>query len=317
MRLNGKYLKVLVIITLIISVFAQPLIIPIYAQSGTQSNGNGISVSPVKIQRNFKGNDKDTLNFTLLNNEDQDIKLSVTLKSFKLLNNNQEISFDTTIDETVLNWIRNFKNSVVLKPKEKTEYKLELNIPGDTKPGGYLFGIFFETQGKFSGDYIKSETIIKQSIGVPVIVNIAGVEGISYGQITLDSYDVSYNIITNSVDFSVVILNNSNQIITPTGVITIKKVFGTGPEELTSSFNSDGKLVNAFSLRSFTKEVLLNRFTFGRFEAKLDFLYGLENNVYSQTVSIYIIPIGIPVIILVVILLIIFKLRARKLSSED
>lgn len=317
MRLNGKYLKIFVIISLTMGLFAQPIIIPVYAQPENQSNGNGISVSPVKVQRNFKGNDKDNLNFTLLNNEDQDIKLSVTLKSFKLLNNNQEISFDTTIDETVLNWIRNFKNSVILKPKEKTEYKLELNIPGDTKPGGYLFGIFFETQGKFSGDSIKSETIIKQSIGVPVIVNIAGVEGISYGQITLDSYDVNYNIITNSVDFFVVILNNSNQIITPTGVITIKKIFGTGPEELTSSFNSDGKLVNAFSLRSFTKEVLLNRFTFGRFEAKLDFLYGLENNVYSQTVTIWIIPIGIPIILLIVILLILFKLRARKLSSED
>ncbi len=288
------------------------------AQSNSQEgSNNGISVSPVKVQRNYKGNDKDKITFTLLNNEDKDIDLFITLKSFKLLNNNQEIFFEPTIEETVLNWIRNFKNSIILKSKEKTEYTLELNISGDSNPGGYLFGIFFETHGNNSEETKVSETIIKQSIGIPLIINVAGVQGISYGQVSLDSYDISYNMLTNSVPISSVVLNNSNQIITPTGVTTLIKKWGIGPDVLSNSFNSEGRLVNSFSLRTFTSEILLPQFTIGEYEANLDFLYGLENNVYSQKNTIIIIPIWIPGIILLIVLFFFFKVRVKYLNSES
>jgi len=300
----------------ILSIFSPKLIFKVDAQV-EQQTVNGISVSPIRIQRNYKGNDKDIINFTLLNNEDTDTTLSVTVRSFKLINNNQDISFDTTVEETILNWIRNFKNSIFLQPKEKAEYNLELNIGGDTKPGGYLFAIFFETQGKDNGEN-NTEALIKQSIGVPLIINVVGVAGISYGEISIDTFDVSYNIFSNNIQSSVTILNNSNQIITPAGLFTIKKLNGLGPDEMTSSFNQQDKIINSFSLRTYDKDIALeNRFVVGEYEVTLNFLYGLENNVFTQKTRIWIIPFWIPILICIIIFVIYKASRKRKLKSAD
>lgn len=273
--------------------------------------GNGISVSPIKIQKNYKGNDSEKVLITLLNNESEEVVLGVNLRSFKLINNNQEILFDESIDETILNWIRNFKNTVVLKPKERYEYPLELVINPDTPPGGYLFTLLFETITDNNNSINETKTSIKQSIGVPFIVNVAGVQGISYGDISLDTFDIGYNYISNGINYSVTILNNSNQIITPTGVITLKKQFGIGPDVLNSEFNSEGRIVNSFSLRNYTKDIYFNQLVLGQYEVSLNFLYGLENNVYTQKSRVFIIPIWLIIIILGIIIFIIRKLKRK------
>jgi hypothetical protein len=275
--------------------------------------GNGISVTPIRVQRNYKGNDKDVINFTLLNNENNPIDLSVTVKSFKLINNNLDVVFDSTVDETILNWIRNFDNLLTLNSKERVEYSLELNINADTPPGGYLFAIFFESQGENTSQ--NTEAVIKQSIGVPIIINIAGVAGISYGEISLSNFFVNYSLLSNSINTDITILNNSNQIITPAGVIKAKRLNGIGPDEVEVSFNNEGKIINSFSLRSYNIALPLNnRLAFGEYEVELNFLYGLENNVYTQKTKVWVIP---PWSILIVVLILIaaIKLRNKRKSK--
>lgn len=277
----------------------------------TADEGNGISISPIKVQKNYKGNDSEKVLITLLNNESEEVVLGVNLRSFKLINNNQEILFDESIDETILNWIRNFKNTIVLKPKERYEYTLDLAINPETPPGGYLFTLLFETITNSNNNLSETKTSIKQSIGVPFIINVAGVQGISYGDISLDKFDVGYNYISNGVNYSITVLNNSNQIITPTGVITLNKKFGFGPDVLNSDFNTEGRIVNSFSLRNYTKDIYFNQLVLGEYEVSLNFLYGLENNVYTQKSRIFVIPIWLIVIVLGIIIFTVRKLKRK------
>lgn len=277
----------------------------------TADEGNGISISPIKVQKNYKGNDSEKVLITLLNNESEEVVLGVSLRSFKLINNNQEILFDESIDETILNWIRNFKNTIVLKPKERYEYTLDLAINPETPPGGYLFTLLFETITNSNNNLSETKTSIKQSIGIPFIINVAGVQGISYGDISLDTFDVGYNYISNGVNYSITVLNNSNQIITPTGVITLNRKFGFGPDVLNSDFNSEGRIVNSFSLRNYTKDIYFNQLVLGEYEVSLNFLYGLENNVYTQKSRIFVIPIWLIVIILGIIIFTVRKLKRK------
>lgn len=299
-----KYL--LVLLTLTTFVLFKDINL-IYAQDSfdqVQSvSGNGISVGPIRVQRNYKVNDQDLITFTLLNNESTEQKVSVTVKSFKLINNAQDIVFDENIDDTVLEWIRNFQNRLVLQPKEKTDYKLELNITPETLPGGYLFGIFFESVGANSESSDSSNTVIRQRIGVPIIVNIAGVAGVTYGDVVLDTFDARYSLLSNLIRVNITILNNSNQIITPVGAVTVKKIWGIGADEIVNNFNARGLIINSFSIRSFDRDINFNEFTLGAFKVKLDFLYGLENNVGSKSVDIFVFPLWFIIALLILIVL--------------
>lgn len=272
--------------------------------------GNGISVSPTRVQRNYKINDSESVNLTLLNNESIPVNVNVNLKSFKLINNNQEIKFELSPEEEVLNWIKDFNNNFTINPKERFNYSLNLEIDPGTKPGGYLFSLLFEIRTDSSNEG-ESSTKIIQSVGVPFVINVSGITGASYGQISLDSFNLNYDFISNSIPYSVSVFNNSNQIITPIGVTKLKKNFGFGPEQITKDFNNDARIVSSFSIRNFIDKINLDQSVLGEYEVSINFLYGLENNVYTSKTKIFILPLWVIGLLIFIIVLVIFKLKRR------
>lgn len=282
---------------------------------GNLITGNGISVTPVKIQRNYSLGESDTIDITLLNNEEFPLTIGVNIKSFKLINNNQNLFFEKYPEDSILSFINNFENRITLEPKQRYNYKLNLTIPNTTLPAGYSFALMFESIGSNTVEE-GSNALIKQSVAVPILINIAGVKGITFGELTIDSIETSYNLLSNSVYYQVVLKNNSNQYLTPIGIASLLKNSSAsfGPDKVDSNFNRKGLVVSPFSSRVFSSEIYLNQLTFGEYQFSLNILYGLENNVVTNNQSVFIIPIYL-IIIIGVIVIIIFK-KVRKGNNE-
>ncbi len=264
----------------------------------------GLHVSPTRIIDSANANGLKTINFTLVHKGDRATSYDIRFKSFELINNNFEIKFQDTLDPDVEKWILNKDSNILLEPDKPKEFELKLQIPSNASNQGYSFAIFFESQSLADDKH----TVIRQSIGIPVILNIESAilgESSDAGLI-VRKFETNKIQFLNNVNFDILIENAGKFFAVPIGSLEITKELGIG-ENTKSDFNDEKKVISANSSRSFTQVVNLSQYSIGKFKAKFYFVYGSTNRVEVAEYEFWVLPWWFIIIVILIVIFLVFK----------
>jgi hypothetical protein len=197
--------------------------------------------------------------------------------------------------------------SFALKPNQLKTLNVDINIPQNASPGGH-YGVirFTGTPATLSGT--ASGVALSASLGALVLLTVNGhiVENLQN-----HSFTVSANGNGNSgffqndpFVFSEVIANSGNEHVVPTGLLTLKDMFGHTVLHL--NINQGLGNVLPGSMRKFTETInkvdVGNKRFFGRYTATYNVSYGSPTKELSASLSFWVIPINLILIWIVVLI---------------
>lgn len=213
-------------------------------------------------------------------------------------------------------------NSLRIEPGEQKKYSITLNVPKDAGPGGH-YGVV-----RFTGlppEIEDTGVSLSASVGTLVLVNVSG--NISEQARVSEMYTSKGDKKRSFFEYGPVtvvqkIQNTGNIHFKPKGTVRIVNMLGK--ETASFQVNDKGGNVLPGSTRKF-EQTLDKKFLIGRYKAQADLVYGSDNKIISRTISFWVIPYKLIIIIIGAIALLIFLLRqynryivkkARKQSSS-
>lgn len=212
---------------------------------------------------------------------------------------------------SLTSWISISKEAITLKPNESAALNFTINVPKDAEPGGRYAGILFGTvPPKIEGTAIA----VSNKVGSLILVRVNG-DAKESAFIKEFSANGSF-FETPPVDFIARIENTGTIHVRPKGIITIKDTFGRKIDTLNVN-DKDGAVLPE-SIRKFDKgnsDLTWNPggFTIGKYTATLLLNYGDPSKQLTQTVSFWVIPwkilivVGVGALILILLLILIIK----------
>ena len=212
---------------------------------------------------------------------------------------------------SLASWIKISTEGITLKPNQSAALNFIINVPKSAEPGGRYAGILFGTSPpQTSGTQIA----ISNKVGALLLVRVSGD---AKELATLKEFSASKNFYEYPpVDFVVRVENKGNVHVAPKGNIEIKDIFGRKVAVL--PVNEKNGNVLPESIRRFDKDTDAltwkpGGFTIGRFSANLLLTYGNSGKQLSSSLSLWIIPWKILIVLLlaiiILILLIIFGIK--------
>ena len=182
--------------------------------------------------------------------------------------------------------------SITLKSKDVKSIPVVITVPASASPGGY-YGIirFTGNPPNLNGTGVS----LNASLGALVFIRVNGAakEGVSIAEFTVNNGGSPSTFFESTpLSFLVRLKNTGNIYEQPTGLVTIKDMFGHVTATL--PINADQHIILPQSTRKFNaaldSSVLGNRILFGKYSAHLDVTYGISSTKISQDFTFWVIP---------------------------
>jgi len=206
---------------------------------------------------------------------------------------------------TMKEWISTIP-SISLKPTEQKPVRITVSVPADASPGGH-YGVVRFTGYPANGK--KDSVSLSASIGALLLVNVSG-DVHESGE--LDEMFTSQNehrrwlFEYGPVTLSEKIKNTGNIHFKPMGSVRVTNMFGR--EVGTYQVNEKNGNVLPNSTRRFDQFVD-KKFLIGLYHAQADIVYGDSNKILSRTISFWVIPYKLIIIVLLLLALVIFLIK--------
>lgn len=266
-----------------------------------------LQVSPpiLEIEINPGDTYSDFLKFENLSTTET-LTLYPQILSFKAkgLEGAQEFITDTqeTTNFSLAQWVNISTDIIVIKPLERIVLPFTITVPVDAEPGGRYAAVLLGNQPVVQEE--GSNVALGAQTGTIILAKVSGdvtekatLESFKTGK---DSYQYP------PVDFEITIQNSGNIHVRPLGKIEISNMFGKSVGEIDVNVAKGNVLPE--SSRLFTPSWETEKFTIGKFTAKLNLEYGDEQvSTLSDTISFWVLPvreiaIGAGVLLLVILL---------------
>lgn len=198
-------------------------------------------------------------------------------------------------------WLSISKEKITIEPGNSEALNFNITVPADAEPGGHYAGILFSTKPiQSTGTGIG----LTNKVGSLILVRVAGnaKEALKISEFSSDkqSYDDA------NVKFNLTLANTGSVHLQPKGVITIKNTFGG--QEAAVDVNQLSSNVLPGSSRSFEGLWKDSGFRVGYYTATVVLNYGSPSQTISSSVSFWILPWKILLIILAALILVLVVL---------
>lgn len=227
-----------------------------------------------------------------------------------------EPAFFEPTDETrkfsLAKWVTFNQSKIALVKDQIIEFNYTINVPQDAEPGGHYGVVFFASEPPKSNTS-SSQVSLGSMIGSLVLVRVPG-EIVEKGFI--ESFNPLKNIsVNNKNGFSTTLSNEGNVHFKPNGEITIKSLSGRKLEII--KFNEQNGNVLPDSIRRFQNKWDPKTWKIGRFTAELKLTYGEGEKQLFQTVSFWMVPWWLLLILSVLALSLITGLIIKKSKNKS
>lgn len=197
--------------------------------------------------------------------------------------------------------------SFALQPQQTRKLNVSINIPTNASPGGH-YGVirFTGTPAALKGN--SSGVSLSASLGALVLLTVKGniVENLQNYSFTVSPNGKgSTNFFQNDpFVFSEILKNTGNEHVIPTGIVTIKDMFGHTVLQMNIN-NEQGNILPG-TIRKFTQEIsnvnVGSKRFFGRYTASYAVSYGSPKKEVNASLSFWVIPIDLIIIWIVVLI---------------
>jgi len=285
---------------------------------------HALTISPPLVDKMMDPGTSQQGSILLINDTNQDQAFYASVQKFIAKGEEGQQEYLEEGDKSGLpGWISLDEKSLTLAAGEKKDFKWHINLPKDAEPGGHYATIFFSTKpddenGKAVG--------VGGKLGVLFLVNVNGnikeaadVESFDLVTKTSDSTSSEKISTINHLPayFELRVKNNGSVHITPSGQVDIFNMFGS---KVTSvPVNPKGNKVLPNSIRrinSFWGEsdeveysgffgnlkAEWKGFAVGRYTAKVDAKYGMQNQPLNAEVSFWVLPWRLGLVALMLLL---------------
>ncbi len=281
------------------------------------SAGVGIIPATTDPKEMLQPGETKQISLKVSNLSDQDQTYYITKKNIAdVLEGGVPIFSDASYEVTgyeISDWITIDKDQIFVKAKEQQDIAFVITVPENVSPGSHFGSIIVSAEPP---KLRESGASIGYEVAHLIHLRVAGdvTEMARIRQFSTSKYIYG----STNVDFSVKIENEGNTYIKPTGPLEIKNMFGKRVELLNFNESQAGVLpkmpgskVETSGTRVFDISWKDDSPGFGRYEALLSVVYGVEGKMstISSTVTFWILPmniIGPALIALLVVCLIIF-----------
>ncbi len=292
------------IIILVLTLNPVSVLAQIQPQTQTK-NSIGLLVSPSQYNTSINNGEQKKFDFTLLQDIGTDLNLTIQVKTFTLVNNNEDLIINEDPNELLTSWVKLNPKSITLASDQITHYSINIEIPEKIPSGSYNLAIVFAVNSKTTKH--QNITSINYRIVVPVIVTVVNkVLGISEGA-SISKLDAIPLISLNGNTTIVAEITNSGSThIIPRGVLEIENLWGFNFEKQSLGLNTEKKIVTSDSTRKF--DTILENLPLGRYKVTLNTVYGLNNKVIAAETYFYVIPWWIILIFISIVGFIFYKI---------
>lgn len=217
---------------------------------------------------------------------------------------------DKTSAYSIKSWIQPL-DQITLKSKQLKSIPLTIYVPKDAAPGGY-YGIV-----RFTGTPVGVEgngVSLNASLGTLIFLRVSGdvKEQLSIEEFSANSSGNKYPIYEyKPITLTTRLKNSGNIYEQPTGLITVKDMFGKSV--VTLPINSAERFILPDSSRKFD-EVIDNSaigsgLMFGHYTADIEVKYGSNGQTIKQTTDFWVIPYTLILVGVGLLIVLFFALR--------
>ncbi len=278
------------------------------AQAAPNTGPIGLQISPVIVEVNVDPGQTYTFKVSPFNITDNDLELTPLVNDFKSRDETgtPQIVLDGSLpaSASLKNWLTLSDSSPFqLAPKTTKPVIVTLNVPKNAEPGGHYGVVRFTGAGVGQN---QDNVALVASWGTLVLVRVSG--NITERLNVVDFYTSRHGARSGwfekePISFTERINNGGNVHVKPKGNITITNMFGkqTGSIEI----NGAGGNVLPSSIRRFD-QTFNKANLFGRYTATFNLAYGTNGQILSSSLSFWVIPYKLIIIVLVVLALVIW-----------
>lgn len=266
----------------------------------------GLSLSPPTFELSANPGDNLKNNIRVQNLSEITMKVVVEKRNFKALG--EEGGVDLREPETpfsIASWITVFPTEAEIPAKGTANFLFQTSIPLNAEPGGHFASIVFRLGEQ--GASQQSGAKVAQELGALVLLRVSGK---TTEKASLASFGSSKRIWDKGpIEFDIRIKNEGNVHLKPTGIITVKDIFG----RKVGSFEVDPRNVLPGAIRKSTA-IWDSKFLFSRYTATLALNYGTQGQVLAGSTIFYAFPYKIvgPIVLgLIILIFLLFRARRR------
>lgn len=275
------------------------------AQTNSGS-GQGLQISPVIAEIIVDPGKTYNINITVQNVTTGDLYYQAFVNDFRAKDETGApqvlLNQDLPASLSLVHWFKPIP-SLLIHAKQSVVVPVQISIPADTEPGGH-YGVI-----RFSGiapELKDTGVALSASVGTLVLARVSGQakEGLQLKDFyALRSSKRSNFFETGPLTFVERLYNSGNVHLKPEGSIIVKDM--TGKVVSTLAVNPNGGNILPLSTRRF--EQSLNKgWMFGRYHANMSLAYGTGGQVLQHTLTFWVIPYKLIIIVLVVLIAVIW-----------
>ena len=268
-------------------------------------------LEPAKEEVILKPGEKATRTLSIVNRTDSEQTFNVDIEDFTGSKDPKQVILLLGQDKgpySLRDFIKPEVKTFKLQSKQRANLAINISIPSDAQPGGRYASVLVSTtsEGSVASGENKAKTVSR--VGALYFVKIPGPVNES-GK--LSDFRLSGPEKTvyekGPFDFEILFENNGNMYLTPGGSVEIKNMFGQSVDNLAVApfFSMPG------SIRS-TQVSWDSKMAFGKYSAIVSLERGYRENISStdsMTITFWVLPWKVIVILLVVILIVAYILR--------
>lgn len=281
-----------------------------------------LTIVPPSLEFSVKPGDRVTTKVKLFNEEPKAISVFSSTANFTAKDEAGDPNFtfeDTPTD--LASWIDVGRGPFTLASGDRLEVPVTITVPKNAEPGGHYASLFFGTDPSIKTQN-GGQISVRSLLGTLIILRVAGdiTEQASLSSFSLT--DGKSTFANPPVKFSVRIQNSGNVHVRPTGMITIKNMFGHVVAQVPVNDNNGAVLPNSYRrfdqgwksdltpARGFFGAVgtQWKNFAFGGYSATLALTYGANQQSLSGQLHFTMFPWQLLLVVLVVVVLIILIL---------
>lgn len=277
--------------------------------SAAEANGaqaQGLQISPVLINLNADPGKIYTLKLSVLNTTTGDLVFKSSVNDFKAKDETgtPEILLSNPLPDSasLVSWVQPL-GEIPLKSKQTKDLLVRVVVPPNAEAGGH-YGVI-----RFSGTppgQKQNSVSLAASAGTLLLVRVSGNinESLSFKQFFTASNGKQTGWFEHGpITFVERVTNNGNVHLAPQGTVTVKNMFGKKVADL--KVNEKNGFILPNSTRRYEQN-LDKKGMFGRYTASVNLTYGTHGQILTSSLSFWVIPWKIVLIIIVIIALLVF-----------
>lgn len=286
---------------------------PVWAASQTGSGGNGLRISPVRIDMVIKPGGSKQVAINVTNVTSSKATLQVIVNDFTASSDEsgKPAIILTPNKQAPTHSLKRYVLPVpnfTLNPGQQKTIKAVVKIPSDAAGGGYYGVIRFAPASTNSGT---KNVTLAGSVGPLVLVKVPGniTENLSIASFDIRKADNPGKLFfTNkSLAATVRFQNQGNVQEEPFGKVVLRNSSGKMLSEYEVNNTDPRGNVLPDSIRKFTIP-LKNVGSFGKYNIEGNFGYGANGQLLSAKTTFYVVPLFMAILVAVLILLILFAI---------